>query len=180
MICFLRHRVAVLVRQPFAIRRRAPFLQGMFLSTSREPPPSVCANNAAFSVVLCPVQSLCAVMISFVFRWRLIENETFSFGKLRGCYLNGLLMASILSVAGWRASLQIFSGSFRPSTLRWTRSASRLSCGRASNVATSRRDFPRLPSLMGVSLILVQVSSTTDLSVTFSKMSLAACSKKCS
>ena len=38
MICFLRHGVAVLVRQPFAIRRRAPFLQGMFLSTSREPP----------------------------------------------------------------------------------------------------------------------------------------------
>ena len=32
--------------------------------------------------------------------------------KLRGCYLNGLLMALILSsVAGSRASLQIFSGS---------------------------------------------------------------------
>ena len=183
MVCFLRHGVAVLVWQPFAIRRRAPLSSGdVSVHVARNPRP-VCAKNAAFSAVLCLDRCLCAVMISFVFTQRLIENEMkpFPLRKLRGCCLNGLLRASILSsVAGSRASLQVFSGSFRPSTLRWSRSASGLSCRRTSDVATSRREFPRLPSLMGVSLILVQVSSSTDLSVSFSQMSLVFCSKSSS
>ena len=72
--------VAVLVRQPFAIRRRAPFLQGIFLSTSREP-PAQCVPRMQLSQSCSVPSGVCAVMISFVFRWRLIENETISLWK---------------------------------------------------------------------------------------------------
>ena len=99
--------------------------------------------------------------------------KPFPLGKLTGCHLNGLLVASILSsVAGLRASLLIFSRSFRPSTM--VTITLQIVVWKDIDAATSRRE---LPSLMGVSLILVQVSSCTDLSVTFSQMSFVFCSK---
>ena len=65
-------------RLPFVLGH--PFFRGCFCPRRANPRP-VCAKNAAFSVVFCPVQSVCAVKISFVFTWRLIENETISLWK---------------------------------------------------------------------------------------------------
>ena len=174
MICFLRPGVAVLVRQPFAIRRRAPFLQGMSLSTSREPPAQCAPRNATFSVMLCLDRSLCAVMISFVFSWRLIENETMPLWKTQRV---------LLECASYGLDSVVSCGieSVTPDLLwiiptkhsEMVAISLRIVVWKDIYVATSRRE---LPSLMGVSLILVQVSSSTDLSVTFSKMSLVFCS----
>ena len=113
-------------------------------------------------------------MISFVFRWRLIENETTSLRNTHRVPLerasHGLNSVDSYGIEGVTPGLLWVI----PTKHSGMVTISLLSCGRTSNAAT-RHKFPSPASAQcssGDFLILVQVPWSKDLSVSFSEMSL--------